>query len=149
MCICKLRVLGHRRQWEMNSPFSQIASDFACNLQGAKRLLAPALSYGLACLPQLGLLNTTAWAASPPRFSSTFIISYIRPAHSSHPAIIHAACINLTVILIDIVLIASYCTTSLCPCGSCANNSQSSLIFTPCHICYRPCCHWQPHRHPH
>jgi len=52
------------------------------------RLLAPALSYGLARLPQLGalttarlpyipllgLLNTTARAAIPPLFSSPFIV---------------------------------------------------------------------------
>ena len=68
MCICKQRVPGYQRLWERNSQFLRIASDFACNLQGAKRLLAPALLYSLACLPQLGLLNTTAWAASPPLF---------------------------------------------------------------------------------
>jgi len=28
----------------------------------------PAVSYGLARLPQLGLLNTMAWATSPPLF---------------------------------------------------------------------------------
>ena len=171
MCICKQQVPGYRRLWERNSQFSQIASDFACNLQGAKRLLASALSYGLARLPQLGLLNTTARAASLPLFSSTFIISFMRPAHSSHLAIIHAAGINLTAILINIVLVVSdlmssmppalsfhryrtrrvmsYCTTSHCPCECCTNNSRSSLIFTPCHICYRPCRRWQPHRHPH
>jgi len=96
-------------------------SDFACNLQGAKRLLVPALSYGLARLPQLGLpllglpqlglpqlgllqlglLNTTARAASPPLFSSTYI-HHIKRATSA--------------------LLAS---------------------------CYHPCCLHQPHRHPH
>ena len=159
-------------------------------MQGAKRLQAPALSYGLARLPQLGLLNTTARAASPPLFSSTFIVSYARPAHSSHLAIIHAASINLSAILINIVLVASYlmlsmppassfhqhhtrrvlmsstppassfhpyrthrvasyCTTSHCPCECCTNNSRSSLIFTPRHICYRLCRRRQPHHHPH
>jgi len=108
LCICKQRVPGYRRLWERNSQFSRIASDFACNLQGAKHLLARALSYGSARLPQLGLLNMTARAASPPLFSSTFIISYVRPAHSSHLAIIHATGINLTAILINIVLITSY-----------------------------------------
>jgi len=44
--------------------------------------------------------------------------------------------------------VASYCTTSHCPCECCANNSRSSLIFSPRHICNRPC-RWQPHRHPH
>jgi len=44
--------------------------------------------------------------------------------------------------------VASYCTTSLCPCESCANNSRSSLIFSPCHICNHPC-RRQPHRHSH
>jgi len=190
LCICKQRVPRYQRLWERNSQFSWIASDFVCNLQGAKQLLAPTLLYGLARLPQLSLLNTTARAASPPHFSSTSIISYARPAHSSHLAIIHAAGINLTAILINIVLVASYlmsstltastfhrhrtrrvlrsstppassfyryrirrvasyCTTSHCPCECCANNSQSSLIFMPCHICYRPCRRWQPHCHPH
>jgi len=45
--------------------------------------------------------------------------------------------------------VASYCTTSHCPWECCANNSRSLLIFTPRHICYRPCRHRQPHRHPH
>ena len=76
------------------------------------------LSYGLARLPQLGLLNTTAWATSPPLFSSTFIISYARPVHSSHLAIIHAAGINLTAILINIVLVASYLMSSMPPASS-------------------------------
>ena len=44
--------------------------------------------------------------------------------------------------------VVSYCTTSHCPCEYCSNNSQSSLIFLPRHICYRPCCR-QPHCHPH
>jgi len=44
--------------------------------------------------------------------------------------------------------ITSYCTTSHCPCECCANNSRSSLIFSPRHICYCPCCQ-QPHCHPH
>ena len=118
MCICKQRVLGYRRLWERNSQFLRIASDFACNLQGAKRLLAPALPYGLARLPQHGLLNTTAWATSPPLFSFTFIISYARLAHSSHLAIIHAAGINLTAILINIVLVASYLMSSMPPASS-------------------------------
>jgi len=98
--------------------FLRIASDFACNLQGAKCLLAPVLSYSLACLPQLGLLNTMAWATSPPLFSSTLIISYVRPAHSSHLAIIHAAGINLTTTLINIVLVASYLMSSMPPASS-------------------------------
>jgi len=188
--ICKQRVPGYRQLWETNSQFLRIASDFACNLQGAKRLIVPVLLYGLARLQQLGWLNTTARATSPPLFSSTFIISYARPAHSSHLAIIYAAGINLTAILINIILVASYlmssmplassfhrhrtrhilmssmppassfhryrtrrvasyCTTSHCPCECCANNSRSSLIFTPHHICYRPCRCRQPHRHPH
>jgi len=44
--------------------------------------------------------------------------------------------------------VALYCTTSHYPCECCANNSRSSLIFSPRHICYRPC-RQQPHRHPH
>jgi len=44
--------------------------------------------------------------------------------------------------------VASYCTTSHCPCECCSNNSRSSLLFLPRHICYRPC-HRQPHCHPH
>jgi len=86
---------------------------FACNFEGAKHLFASVLSYGLAHSPQLGLVNTTAWAASPPLFSSTFIISYMRLAHSLHLAIIHSACINLTAILINIVLITSYLMSSM------------------------------------
>ena len=49
----------------------------------------------------------TARAAGPPLFCSTFIVSYARPAHSSHLAIIYAAGINLTTILIDIELLTS------------------------------------------
>jgi len=69
---------------------------------------------------------------------------------SSHRIIfaILLAASSLAAILIDIVLIAPYCTTSHCPCECCANNSRSSLIFSPLHICYYPCCQ-QPHRHPH
>jgi len=44
--------------------------------------------------------------------------------------------------------VASYCTTSHCPCECCAKNSRSLLIFSPRHICYRPC-RRQPHCHPH
>ena len=50
----------------------RLVSDFACNFQGAKHLLAPTLLYGLARLPQLSLLNTMAQAASSPLFSSTY-----------------------------------------------------------------------------
>ena len=87
-------------------------------MQGAKCLLVPALSYGLAHLPQLGLLNMMAWATSPPLFSSTFIISYTRPAHSSYLAIIHTAGINLTAILINIVLVTFYLMSSTPPASS-------------------------------
>jgi len=74
LCEYKLRVPGYRRLWGWNSQVSSIASDFSCNLQGAKRLLAPALAYGSARSPLLSLHNTTARASIPPLFSSSFII---------------------------------------------------------------------------
>jgi len=74
LCEYKLWVPGYRRLWGWNSQVSCIASDFSCNLQGAKRLLAPALAYGSARSPLLGLRNTTARASIPPLFSSSFII---------------------------------------------------------------------------
>ena len=44
--------------------------------------------------------------------------------------------------------VALYCTTSHCPAGGYTNNSRSSLIFLPHHICYRPC-RRQPYHHSH
>ena len=137
MCICKQRVRGYRRQLERNSLFSQIASDFICNLQGAKCLLASALSYGLPRLPQLGLLNTAARATSQPLFSSSFIISYMRPAHCSHLAIIHAAGINPTAILINIVLVASYLMSSM-PLASSFHRHRTRRIASYCTTSHCP-----------
>jgi len=105
-------------------------------------LLAPALSYGLARLPQLGMLttarhayhssahlpqlrlqNTTARAAIPPLFSSHFVI---RPSHSTHLTCYHPRCGKLfTAIFIDIVLVAWHHIVQLptvCHLESCANN---------------------------
>ena len=150
MCICKQWVPGYRRLWERNSQFLCIASDFACNLQGAKRLLVPALSYGLACLPQLGLLNTTARVASPPLFSSTYFHHIIRVTSALRASCYYPRCLHQPhhhPHRHRTHCVTSYCTTSHCPCECYANNSRSSLIFSPRHICNCPC-RRQPHRHP-
>ena len=128
-------------------------------------MLAPALSYGLACLPQLGaltnarlpyilllgLLNTTARAAIPLLFSSPFIIratialvtSYLLsstlPASSSLPSssTLYSSC--------RIVQLPT-----VCHCESCANNLMKLVdLLATSYLHHRPCRRHPPDRHPH
>jgi len=130
-------------------------------------LLAPALSYGLARLPQLGalttallpyipllgLLNTTARAAIPPLFSSPFIVhatialvaSYLLsstlPASSSPPS---SSTLYSSRRIVQL--------PTVCHCQSCANNLTKLVdLLAASYLHHRPCrrhphyCH--PHRH--
>ena len=149
-----------------NTQVSSIASDFSCNLQGAKCLLAPALSYGLAHLPQfgalttawlpyiplLGLLNTTARAAIPPLFSSPFIVratialvaSYLLsstlPASSSSPS---SSTLYSSRRIVQL--------PTVCHCESYANNLTKLVdLLATSYLHHRPCRrHLHRHRHRH
>jgi len=128
-------------------------------------LLAPALSYGLARLPQLGalttallpyipllgLLNTTARATIPPLFSSPFIVratialvaSYLLsstlPASSSPPS---SSTLYSSRRIVQL--------RTVCHCESCTNNLTKLVdLLATSYLHHRPCRRHPPHRHPH
>ena len=128
-------------------------------------MLVPALSYGLARLPQLGalttarlpyipllgLLNTTAWAAIPALFSSPFIVratialvasyllSSMLPASSS---LLSSSTLYSSRRIVQLPTVSH--------CESCANNLTKLVdLLAASYLHHRPCRRHPPHRHPH
>jgi hypothetical protein len=104
----KLWVPGHRRMWEWYS-LARVIFHGKC----AARLLAPALSHGLA-------RSTAPHSLNFPLFSTSFVI--LTRHHCTCRVLL--AIVYAAGILVGIILVVSYCMTShcICPSESCTNN---------------------------
>ena len=128
------------------------------------RLQAPALTYGLALVPQLGTLTTARLTNHSsackirrhgPQFHPLFLClsSYAHRTRRILLAIIHGAGNLFTATLIDAELVASYRIVQLPPAAVpvkvALTISGNSSLIPPRLIHDCPCRRHHPHRHPH